>query len=120
MAAFLTPCRGAVMAGLTIAGNALMVPSATHKGCRGMTEMAIQTGLNVVRGLAPCAHTVTGGAIVYNTSVIESCGDKSAGVVADTAILSGLNMPILLAPGKNAIMTGLAVARDARVIEGGR
>lgn len=52
---------GIIMAFITSARSAgIMCPRSTHKGCRGVTQMAILSRLNMRTMLSDRSHPVTG------------------------------------------------------------
>jgi len=62
-------------------------PGAAYEGCGGMTEMAIQSGRNVVVILTGRSNPMAGRAIINDASMIKHRSDESTGVMTDTAIL---------------------------------
>jgi len=121
----LTGCRITIMTGHAVAINALVIPSAADKGGRGMTEVAIQVGRDML-STGPrqfsfhsnCIRTiVTIGTAIHYTSVIKRCRNKSRCIVADTTILTGLHMIHGFTCGVYAIMTEPAIIYDTRVIK---
>ena len=73
---------------ITPAGSAGIVePRPSDERCSGMTEVAIQRGLNVVVTHTFRRHPVAGRAIVHDARVIKHRPDEGRCVMADTAIL---------------------------------
>lgn len=58
--------------------------------------------------------------IVDDTGVIEHRADKRGGVMADTAVLISGDMSGRFTQGERAIVTGLAVVHDTRMIKRSR
>jgi len=74
-----------------------MNPGTAHEGCCGVTEVAIQAGLEVGRiGLGiftNSSHPVmTGSTIVHDAGMIEHRADEGAGVMTDPTILVRYHM----------------------------
>ena len=73
---------------ITSAGRAGIVePRAADEGCGGMTQMAIQRGLNVVVTLTSRRNPVAGRAIVHDARMIKHRSGERTCVMTDTAIL---------------------------------
>ena len=94
-----------------------MIESAARECRCRMAEVAIQGGGNMILRLAPGRHAMAGLAIIHDSAVIEHRTCESAGVMADTAVLIGSNMPGMLTLGKHAIVTGLTVIDDPGVVK---
>jgi len=103
---------------ITSAGRAGIVePRAADEGCGGMTQMAIQRGLNVVVTLTSRRNPVAGRAIVHDARMIKYRSGECAGVMTDTAILACWYMVAGFPYCKIAIMTGSTVIHDTNVIK---
>ena len=101
--------------------NAFMIKRATNKGCGGVAQGAILSGIYVVRVFTDCRYAImAGGAVINDAGVIEYRANKAAGIMTNTAILIGRNMRGWFTYGKHAIMTRLAVIHDTDVIKGCR
>jgi hypothetical protein len=71
-------------------GGVIVNPGAADEGRRGMTEVAIQGGVNVVRIHADRRHTImTGSTIVHDAGMVKGCGNEASGIVTDAAVLIG-------------------------------
>jgi hypothetical protein len=124
----LTGCCIAIVAGLAIAVNAGVIPGATDKRGRGMTEVAIQVGRDMLStGLrqfgfhSDCVRTiVTIGTTIHYTGVIKRCRDKGRCAVTHTAILIGLHMIRSFTSSEHTVMTAAAVVYDTPVIKRSR
>ncbi|MAF84189.1 MAG: hypothetical protein CL797_08815 [Chromatiales bacterium] len=76
-------------------GTAVVNPRATGERRRRMTEVAIQSGANVVGIHADRGRTiVTGNTIVHDAGMVKGCGDEGVRIVTDAAILIGGEMII--------------------------
>lgn len=125
MIVWLEGCTTAVNVALVAVPGAtgIMRPCAAYEGCRGVAEVAIQSGGNVCGvgfGIHAdrCTAVMTGRAIVDDAGVIEYRAGKSqrqTGVVTDAAILVGLYMGVRFTGSEGAIVTGSAVIHDTRM-----
>lgn len=107
---------------IAVVGTAGIVgPAAAGKGCGGMTRGAIQAGRNMRRhGVHHACRriaVVAGSAVVNDTGMIEGGRYEGARVMADAAILVGLDMTGFFGCGETGAMTGRAVICYARVTE---
>lgn len=108
---YLTGCGIAVMAGIAVVGTAgVMRPGAAGKGRRAVTEIAVQAGRDMRRyrvylagrGIAVMAGLAAAG----NAGMIEGRRGETTGIMANAAILTGVDMAGIFGRGKSGSMTG--------------
>lgn len=58
MACRFTRCRNSIVAVEAVAGNALMIPTATHKSGGAVTKTAVDAGGQVIRRFTRCSYAV--------------------------------------------------------------
>ena len=93
--------------------------TANESSCR-MAGTAIQRSCDMVAMFADGRRTVvTRTAIIDDSGVVKACWNKSAGVVADAAILVGGQMVTRLGRRKTGVVAGCTVVDNSRVIEHG-
>lgn len=90
-----TQCNITVMAGCTITGYAAMIKYAGSKSAGCMAYSTIFRGIYMIIGLTGCANAMTRIAAVTHyirTGMINKLFGKSSGIVAITAIRSGIRV----------------------------
>jgi len=107
-------------------GRGIVIPAAADEGCRGVAIVTIQRGIDMrrhgvvlaggTRGTVDVAIDAAGG----NAGVVEGRRYEAVGVVANAAILVGLDVIGALVGREGPVVAENAIVDDTGMVEGRR